>query len=161
MMMLKSQKKKKMSNPLSNGGSFAEAHKDFVLKLKFVGDGGKEQFELMYFVQPCHENIFSSAESWHSHENLQWNFCLLFSFFYFFSSYTDGSQIRRVRLPRIVNGQGEVSAYVKDLFSDTPNAVARYSVGVIIGLIAFLTLIAAIAPRFSQTEIDKVKGDSQ
>ena len=98
-----------MSKPLSNGGSFAETHKDFVLKLKFVGDGGKEQFELMYFVQPCHENIFYSAESWHSHENLQWNFCLLFSFFYFFSSYTDGSQIRRVRLPRIVNGQGEVS----------------------------------------------------
>ena len=56
------------------------------------------------------------------------------------------------------SGAGGVSSYVTDLFSDTPNAVARYSVGVIICLLAFITLIAAIAPRFSQAQIDKTKG---
>ncbi len=47
----------------------------------------------------------------------------------------------------LIEGQGETSGYVKDLFED-PNPVAWYAIGIILTLTAFLTLITAIAPKF-------------
>ncbi len=47
----------------------------------------------------------------------------------------------------LIDGQGETSGYVKDLF-EKPNPVAWYAIGIILTLTAFLTLITAIAPKF-------------
>lgn len=48
----------------------------------------------------------------------------------------------------LIEGQGESSAYVRDLFED-PNPVAWYTVGIVLLLAAFLTLVTAIAPKFN------------
>lgn len=55
----------------------------------------------------------------------------------------------------LMEGQGDTSSYIKDLF-ETPNPVAWYSVGIILLLTAFLTLVTAIAPKFKQ-EIKSIK----
>lgn len=55
-------------------------------------------------------------------------------------------------------GRGQVSGYVKDLLVE-PNLVAWLSIGVIAMLAAFIALVTAIAPRFTQEAIDRAKED--
>lgn len=47
-------------------------------------------------------------------------------------------------------GTREVPGYVKDLFGDEPNLVARLSVMLVVTLAAFLAILAARAPKYSE-----------